>query len=440
MEETQSSPTVSTKLERIATVAKETRGVPLSALAHHIDVQWLREAHRRTRKDGARGVDGQSAEQYAERLAENLQSLLDRAKSGAYRAPPVRRVHIPKGDGSQTRPIGIPTFEDKILQRAVAMVLEAVYEQEFHNFSYGFRPNRSAHQACEALQNTSVRMAGGWVVEVDIKKFFDTLDHGKLLEILRRRVRDGVILRLIGKWLNAGVIESAELSHPEAGTPQGGVISPLLANIYLHEVLDEWFVREVRPRLNGAAALARYADDFVFIFARKKDAERLLDVLPKRFGRYGLTLHPDKTRLVAFHRPDRSDGQKGGPGTFDLLGFTHHWGLSRNGKWVVRKRTAKDRFSRTLRRIRDWCRTHRHGDVESQRRVLAQKLNGHYAYFGVTSNYDALARLLREVKAIWRKWLSRRSQRSLLDWPAMLRLLERYPLPAPRIVHRYGTQ
>ena len=243
MGETSSSQTVSTKLERIAKMAKEMPGVALTTLAHHIDVEWLREAYRRTRKDGATGVDRQNAEQYAEHLEDNLRALLGRVKSGTYRAPPVRRVHIPKGDGSQTRPIGIPTFEDKVLQRAVAMLLEAVYEQEFHDFSYGFRPGRSAHGACEALRNATMRMAGGWVLEVDIRKFFDTLDHEHLRQILSRRVRDGALLRLIGKWLNAGVMEGRELSHPDMGTPQGGVISPLLANIFLHEVLDEWYVR-----------------------------------------------------------------------------------------------------------------------------------------------------------------------------------------------------
>jgi RNA-directed DNA polymerase len=440
MEETSSSRTISTKLERIAKLAKEMPDRSLTTLAHHIDVEWLREAYRRTRKDGARGVDGQSAEQYAQQLEGNLLSLLDRAKSGTYRAPPVRRVDIPKGDGSQTRPIGIPTFEDKILQRAVVMVLEAIYEQSFHDFSYGFRPGRSALQAGSALDKTLVRMAGGWVLEVDIRKFFDTLDHEHLRQILSCRVGDGVILRLIGKWLNAGVMEGLVLSHPEAGTPQGGVISPLLANVYLHEVLDEWFVREVQPRLSGRAVLVRYADDFVFVFARKSDAERVLDVLPKRFGKYGLTLHPEKTRMVPFHRPDRDDDDgSNGPGTFDLLGFTYHWGLSRKGKWVVRRRTAKDRFNRTLRRIGEWCHVHRHADVEAQHRAISRKLSGHYAYFGVTSNYDALQRLWHETKAIWRKWLSRRSQKAYLSWGAMLRLLERYPLPRPRIVHRYGT-
>lgn len=438
MGETQSSPTVTTKLERIAAIAREKPGEALTALAHHIDVDWLREAYRRTRKDGARGVDGRSAQEYEEKLETNLEGLLNRAKSGTYRAPPVRRVHIPKGDGKQTRPIGIPTFEDKVLQRAVAMVLEAVYEQSFYDFSYGFRPGRSAHRASQAVWEAAMGMNGGWVLEVDIRRFFDTLVHEHLRDILSRRVRDGVILRLIGKWLNAGVLEGVELSRPEAGTPQGGVISPLLANVYLHEVVDDWLVREVRPRLEGRAELIRYADDLVFVFAQRADAERVLRTLPKRFGKYGLTLHPDKTRLVPFKRPDR-DGDGSGSGTFDFLGFTHHWGKSRKGNWVVQRRTAKDRFSRALRRVREYCRSHRHADIEEQQIALVHKLRGHYAYYGVTSNYDALARFRYEVILTWRKWLSRRSQRAYLCWKKMTRLLEHYPLPLPRIVHRYGT-
>ena len=249
MAETLSSTTVSTKLERIAKLAREVPQAALTTLAHHIDIDWLREAYRRTRKNGATGVDRQTAAEYASNLESNLRSLLERAKSGSYVAPPVRRVHIPKGEGSQTRPIGIPTFEDKVLQRAVAMVLEAVYEQSFLDCSYGFRPGRSAHQALRLVQNQTVKMAGRWVLEIDIRKFFDSLDHGQLRNIVRKRVRDGVLLRLIGKWLNAGVMEDGAIEYPEAGTPQGGVISPLLANIYLHEVLDEWFARQVAPRL-----------------------------------------------------------------------------------------------------------------------------------------------------------------------------------------------
>lgn len=438
MTETSNSQDISTKLERIAKLAREIRGATLKTLAHHIDVNWLREAYRRTRKDGAPGVDGVSAEQYGEHLEENLQSLLDRAKSGRYRAPPVRRVHIPKGDGTDTRPIGIPTFEDKVLQRAVAMVIGEVYEQEFHDFSYGFRPGRSAHQALQTLRTAAWRMKGGWLVEVDIKQFFDTVDHAHLRTILGQRIGDGVLLRLIGKWLNAGILEGLVLSRPDDGTPQGGVISPLLANIYLHEVLDEWFVRDVRPKLAGEAAMVRYADDVAVLFARKQDAERFLEVLPKRFGKYGLTLHPAKTRMVSFQRPDRVAPDEEGPGTFDLLGFTHVWAVSRKGFWVVKQRTAQDRFSRALRRLRAWCRWHRHDPLEAQHRALTQKLEGHYAYYGITSNSDGIKNFFCQAERAWHAALARRSQRGF-SWKKMARLLKRWPLPPPRIVHRYAT-
>lgn len=263
---------VSTRLQRVAEMAKEAPGMAFTTLAHHIDLEFLKEAYRRTRKDGATGVDGQNAAEYATNLEENLQSLLDRAKSGTYRAPPVRRVRIPKGDGSETRPIGIPTFEDKVLQRAVAMLLEAVYERDFMDCSYGFRPGRSAHQALDAIWKGASGMRGGWVIEVDIRKYFDTLEHHHVREILSHRVRDGVVTRLIGKWLNAGVLEDGELSFPAAGTPQGGVISPLFANVYLHHVLDRWWAGRVLPQMRGKAFLVRYADDLIMGFEHKQDA------------------------------------------------------------------------------------------------------------------------------------------------------------------------
>ena len=441
MQGTPSPDNISPKLRRIAELAKKAPQMAFTALAHHINLEWLREAYQRTRKTGAAGVDGQTAEEYASDLEGNLQLLLDRAKSGTYRAPAVRRVHIPKGEGSETRPIGIPTFEDKVLQRAVAMVLEAVYEQDFLEGSYGFRPGRSAHQALEVLQNQLVRMAGGWVLEIDIRKFFDTLDHGHLRTILRQRVRDGVLLRLIGKWLNAGVLEEGELSYPEAGTPQGGVISPLLANIYLHEVLDTWFERVVKPRLRGQAFLIRYADDVVLVFACESDARRVQAVLSQRFARYGLTLHPEKTRLIEFRRPDRRPPAGGGggsrPGTFDLLGFAHYWGLSRKGKWVVKRKTARQRFSRSLRRVAEWCRRNRHQSVRGQARALSQKLRGHFGYFGITGNAEAIRRFRWEVVVVWRKWLNRRSQRARMPWDRMRRLLKQHSLPPARIALSY---
>jgi group II intron reverse transcriptase/maturase len=442
MTKTPSSATISTKLERIAARAREAPDMAFKTLAHYIDLEWLQEAYRRTRKDGATGVDRQTAEEYAANLEGNLQSLLNRAKSGTYRAPPVRRVHIPKGSGAETRPIGIPTFEDKVLQRAVAMVLEAVYEQDFLDCSYGFRPRRSAHQALQALWNQTTRSRGGWILDLDLRKFFDSLGHEHLREILRRRVLDGVLLHLVGKWLNAGVSEDGGITYPETGSPQGGVISPLLANIYLHEVLDAWFDREVKPRLRGGAWLVRYADDAVILFQNEQDARRVLAVLPKRLGKYGLTLHPEKTRLVEFRRPPRRAPPPCGcsparPGTFDLLGFTHYWGKSRTGTWIVRRSTAKDRLRRALVRVGEWCRKYRHDKVSAQQQALAQKLKGHYAYYGITGNSRALQKFLLGVNRAWRKWLNRRSQRARMHWERMQALLERYPLPPPRIVHSY---
>src|SRR6476469_5718754 len=369
---------ISTRRWRIAELAKQSPQAAFTTLAHHIDIDWLFEAYLRTRKDGAVGVDGQTAADYAVDLEGNLRSLLDRAKSGRYQAPPVRRVYIPKGTGPETRPIGIPTFEDKILQRAVTMVLESVYEQDFLDCSHGFRPGRSAHQALDALWRQLMAVRGGWVLEIDIRKFFDALDHRHLRAILRQRVRDGVLLRLIGKWLKAGVLEDGCITHPESGSPQGGVISPILANAYLHEVLDTWFEQPVKPRLKGRASLIRYADDAVLVFEVEGDARRVLDVLPKRFGKYGLTLHPEKTRLVPFQRPplDAPKGVPHGdrPGTFDFLGFTHHWGRTLKGNWAVKRVTAKDRFRRSITAVAAWCRDHRHLPVKEQWEALTAKL------------------------------------------------------------------
>jgi group II intron reverse transcriptase/maturase len=431
---TQGSRTISPRLLRIAELAKQRPQTALTTLAHAIDLDLLFEAYRRTRKDGAVGVDGRTAVAYAEHLEENLRALLERAKAGTYRAPPVRRVHIPKVDGSKTRPIGIPSFEDKVLQRAVAMVLEAVYEQDFRDCSFGFRPRRSAHQALQALWKGLMDLGGGWVLELDIQGFFDALDHEQLRKILGQRVRDGVLLRLIGKWLNAGVLEEGRLVYPDTGTPQGGVISPLLANVFLDTVLDAWFEDEVRPRLRGRSFLVRYADDAVMGFALEQDARRVYEVLAKRFARFGLLLHPEKTRLVRFERPSRS-GSRPRPETFDFLGFTHYWGRSRRGTPAVLRKTQRARFSRALRAIAQWCSRHRHAPLAEQHRALQQKLRGHYAYYGITGNQPALSRFWWETQRTWKTWLSRRSNRRPLRWERFYLLIARYPLPPPRVVH-----
>ena len=428
---------VSTRLHRIAELARKAPEMVIVTLAHHIDLAWMYEAYRQTRKDGAAGSDEVTAAEYAEDLDRNLRSLLERFKSGSYFAPPVRRVQIPKGDGSKTRPIGIPTFEDKVLQRAVLMVLEAVYEQDFYDFSYGFRPKRSAHQALDSLWHRLMDVHGGWVLEADISSFFDTLDHKILRSFLDQRVRDGVIRKMIDKWLKAKVLEDEQLRRTTDGTPQGGVISPLLANVYLHEVLDRWFVEQVQPRMRGPAHLIRYADDFVVVFATESDARRVMEVLAKRFAKYGLTLHPEKTRLIEFGRTQgpRNGGRGGKAPTFEFLGFTHYWGKSRKGTLVVKRKTARHRFARSLKRVAQWCKRHRHKPIADQQRYLCAVLLGHYSYFGLTGNGRALGTFHHQLVRIWHYWLRRRSQRRSLNWTRFVRLLERFPLPLPKVVH-----
>lgn len=430
---TQQPETMSTQQQRLAQLGRTHPERAFVSIAHHMDLGWMYEAWRRTRKSGAVGVDGQTAADYERNLEANLQNLLDRLRAGRYRAPPVKRIHIPKGESHKTRPIGIPTLEDKVAQRAIAMLLEPLYEPLFADGSYGFRPQRSAHQALDALQRQLQTMGGGWVIELDIESFFDTLDKGQLRTMLHKRVRDGVVARLIDKWLKAGVLEDGQRSYPKHGTPQGGVISPLLANIYLHEVLDDWFAKEVQPRLNGRGFMVRYADDAVLCFGKQRDAQRVMDVLAPRFARYGLRLHPVKTKMVHF-KPPRNPDDSSGNRSFDLLGFTHYWGKSRRGRWMIQRKTAKDRFRRSLRAFAFWCKHHRHWTVPAQHRMLWRKLTGYYAYYGIRGNAQQVRCMRYRVERVWIKWLSRRSQRAKLDWQQASRLLERYPLPPARLV------
>ena len=386
------------------------------------------------RKDSAPGIDGQTVAEYGEGLDANLQSLLDRAKSGDYFAQPVKRVHIPKDiSGKETRPIGIPATEDKLLQRAVAMILEPIYEQDFLDCSYGYRPGRSAHDALDVLWRRCMGLKVQYILELDIRKFFDMLDRAHLREFLQYRVRDGVITRLIGKWLNAGVMEQGALHLPEHGTPQGGSISPVLSNIYLHHVLDQWFEDEVKPRMKGRAFMVRFADDAVLGFTSKEDAEKVLAVLPNRFARFGLSLHMEMTRLMPFGRPGKDDRK--GPATFDFLGFAHYWGKSRKGNWVIKRKTSRDRLNRSLKRIAKWCRLTRHKPVELQHKKLCQKLKGHFAYFGITGNGWWIKRYREGTLKLWRKWLHRRGGKNPMSWEKFQKLKQRYPFPPARVVH-----
>lgn len=435
MEDTSRSETVSTKLHAIAEQAVRYPDTVFTTLMHHIDVEFLFEAFRRTRKDAAPGVDGVTAEEYAAHLGENLRSLHARMRSEGYKAPPVKRVWLDK-EGGKKRPIGMPAFEDKIVQRAVTMLLESVYEQDFHDFSYGFRPGRSAHQAIGALRECCMALNTGWIVDADISGFFDNLDHGHLRDILRERVNDGGVLRFVGKWLNAGVLEGQELTHPEAGSPQGGVISPLLSNIYLHHVLDDWFVKEVQPRLQGRSFLIRYADDFVIGCECESDARRVLAVLPQRFGRYGLTIHPEKTNLVKFGKPGPKGSPKSGNGTFDFLGFTHYWATSRRGYWVIKRRTMRSRLKRAMKALWQWCRENMHRPIMEQHKTLCQKLRGHYQYYGLRTNGIMLQKLYSHARYAWRHWLSRRNRKHNITWEMFDKLMAKLPLPASRTIHK----
>jgi len=430
-----SSQTVSTKLQKIAELASYQPKLALTTLAHHIDEDWLDEAFRRTRKAAAAGVDGKTAVTYARKLDENLSNLLQRLKAGQYRAPAVRRTYIDKDGGKQRRPLGIPTVEDKVLQRAVAMILEAVYEQDFYDCSYGFRPNRGAHQALTSLRDQLHELKGGYVIQLDIRSFFDEMDHSQLREMLSSRVRDGVIMRLIGKWLKAGVLEGTQLTRPTRGTPQGGVVSPVLANVYLHHVLDEWFHQDVLPRLKGRAFMVRYADDAVLAFANREDANRVLKVLPKRFERFSLRLHPEKTMLINFCRPSYDEPRNvDKSGTIKFLGFDHYWGKSRRGYWVIKRKTEKKRLRSSVLKITAYCKYNRHKPVEVQQHELSLKMRGHYAYYGLTGNYRALMMYYHQCLRAWKKWLSRRNSRGM-RWERFELLQRRYPLPVPRIVH-----
>ena len=429
---------VSTKQERIAELAAQSPAMAFTSLNQYLDAEWLRYAYECTRKDGAVGADGQTGQEYAANLEPNLQSLLDRLKSGRYRALPVRRHYIDKPDGGK-RALGIPSFEDKVAQRAIVMLLEPIYEQDFRDCSFGFRCGRNAHQALEVIRRGILVQRARWVLEVDVRKYFDSIDHAKLRELLARRVTDGVVRRMIDKWLKAGVLEQGQLSYPGSGTPQGGVISPMLSNVFLHYVLDEWFATQVQPRLRGISALIRYCDDFVILFAHTEDAERVHAVLGKRLGRFALQLHPEKTRLIDFRpRAEHTGAESTLPTSFTFLGFVHLWGKTRSGKTTMWQRTAKDRLARTLKAINQQCRFMRSWPLAEQQRRLSRMLEGHFAYLGITGNYRRLAAVVHQTRRLWRKWLSRRSWKSYVTWAQFLRLAETYPLPAPRIVHRYA--
>ena len=426
---------MSTGLRTVAERAKREPAGRFHSLAHLIDEELLAGVYRRLRGDAAVGVDGITKEQYGQDLQSNLHDLHERLRTKRYRHQPIRRVHIPKEKG-RTRPIGISVTEDKVVQGALREVLQAIYEQDFLDCSYGFRPGRSAHDAVRALTRAVDGGEANWILEFDVVSFFDSVDRKHLMEMLQRRVADGSILRLVGKCLHVGVLDGAEFTEPSVGTVQGSTLSPLLGNAYLHYVLDLWFTEEVKPRLKGKAMLVRYADDGVLGFERQDDAQRVMAVLGKRLERFGLTLHPEKTRLLDFRRPLRSRGEGRSPTTFDFLGFCWYWRRTRRGSWSVTCKTRRARLARAIKAVHTWCRENRHLPVRQQHAALSRRVQGHINYFGVNGNMASLSRFAWQVTRSWFKWLNRRSQRARLNWDRFEDLLGDFPLPQPRIVVR----
>jgi group II intron reverse transcriptase/maturase len=431
MTDAKTSSPMSPGLQKVVARAREHPGERILSLVHRIDVPALERAFRRLRENAAVGTDGVSKAEYEQDLERNLQELHGRLKEKRWRHQPIRRVHIPKGEG-KTRPIGISCLEDKLVQDSLREVLEAIYEQDFLDCSYGFRPGRSAHDALRALNRAVYRGKVKWIIEADIVSFFDSLVRARLMEMLRMRVADESLLRLVGKCLHVGVLDGEEYSEPETGTAQGSVLSPLLGNVYLHHVLDLWFENEIKPRCRGGAYLIRYADDFVIALEDRSDAERVMAVLPKRMERFGLTLHPGKTRLLPFSKP-REGGSGKGPATFDFLGFTLYWRKTRGGWWAMWYKTRRARLARAIRSIAEYCRSHRHDPVKEQHAALVRRIRGHLNYFGVNGNGRSLKSLIQAVRRIWFKWLRRRSQRTTLTWERFSVLLERFPLPEPQV-------
>lgn len=425
---------------RLAELAKEDPDRKFFSIAHLLTPQALYGAFLSLRKDASAGVDRVTYADYGKQAHQNIEELHEKLKSKTYRVQPLRRIYIPKEDGKAERPISIPSLEDKIVQKAMVDLLSPIYEQDFLDCSYGFRPRRGAQEALDEVGRVLCREPISCVLELDIQSYFDSIVREQLMEMIEGRISDASILKLIRKFINVGVIDAGRLLLSETGTGQGQVISPLLANVYLHFVLDEWIEREVKPRLRGKVFLIRYADDAVLCFQYREDAEKVLNVLPKRFAKYGLTLHPEKTRLVAFGREALASARRAGtkPDTFDFLGFTHKCARSRRGWFTVHVKTMKKRLRRSLKRVAEWCQTHRHYDVKWQQGTLNAKLRGHYQYYGRPTNHRSLWQFYRGVRRTWKKWLGRRTRGRKFTWEKYANLLHRHPLLRPRITRSWA--
>lgn len=434
---TQGRINLSDHLIRVNDAARRSRQIRFTALLHHVDVEALERAFRRLRRKAAPGMDGMTVEAYEGKLTENLRELCDRVHGGTYKPLPVRRTYIPKADGGR-RPLGILALEDKIVQGAVAEVLSAIYEADFRDCSYGFRPGRSAHQALRTIHDAIISERVNWVFEADIRKFYDSIDHGWLMRMVEHRIADPRILRLIGQWLAVGVLEDGVYAETVEGTPQGAGISPLLANIFLHYALDLWIEQWARRTATGPMRLVRYADDFLLTFERRTDADRMAAALAERLAKFGLRLHEDKTRLIEFGRfaaTNRLRRSEDRPETFDFLGFTHYCGKTLDGRFMVHRKTQRGRMVRKLKELRQELKRRRHTPIREQHNWLSRVVRGHYAYYGVTGNTYGLRRFLTQAVRAWHAAIRRRGQKRRMPWDRFNAFLRAKPLPPPRLIH-----
>lgn len=424
-----------TQLTRIAEKAKENPKLRFTTLVHHINEQNLMAAHAKMQKHKAVGVDGESWTTYDQNLEENVKSLVAKMKRQAYKPQPVRRVYIPKPGSDKKRPLGIPAYEDKLVQSVMAPILNAIYEQDFLEFSYGFRPNRSVHDALRALNEILEKHPINYVVDADIKGFFDHVDQEWMVKFLEHRTADPNMIRLIVRFLKAGVVEAGIKYDTPEGTPQGGVISPILANIYLHYVLDLWFDKIVRKHCRGEAHMVRYADDFVCCFQYEEDAQRFYRALRLRLNKFNLDIAEDKSRLIAFGRHAEAQSKKEGkkPEAFDFLGFTHYCGKSKTGTFRVKRKTNRKKFKTSLLKCKEWLKRNRNMPAPILMGKLRVKILGYDRHYGITDNIKALYRFHYEVEKLLFKWLNRRSQRKSFDWSKFQKFLGKFPLPRPRI-------
>jgi RNA-directed DNA polymerase len=440
---TQSRRTLPVNLARVNAAAHRASQTQFTALLHHVDRAALECAFRRQKRQASAGVDGITVQIYEQDLESNLQDLHARIHTGGYRPQPVRRVYIPKADGGQ-RPLGVPALEDKIVQSAVAELLSAIYEADFRGFSYGFRPGRNPHMALDALHTALMSQRVNWVLDADIRSFFDSVDHDWLMRMLAHRIADPRILRLVRRWLEAGVLESGEWRETDRGTPQGAGISPLLANIFLHYVLDLWVQQWRRRQAHGRVVIVRYADDFVMGFEKEDDARRMMVALKERLAKFGLAIHEDKTRLIEFGRlPALTRRQRGlrRPETFAFLGFTHYCGWTRDGRFIVKLKTQGSRMTRKLKALRQEAWRLMHAPLTVQHRWYTSVLLGYYGYYGRPQNFPALNAFCRELLRIWLHCLRRRSQKTRrMSWPTFAALQMRFPLPTPRITHPWPVR